>query len=1415
MRARSWLLCPIVLLASLAAAGLARGQTGDKDDDRLAPIAGTVRDAADRPVAGATVWLVIRHYAAGRFDSVEWVSETQSGAGGEFAFSELSEKTLKGNVPYLIARDSQGRLGWSISYVRPGRSSIRLREVRDVRGRLVDGEGRPIAGAKITAQVFTVLAVGQRSTSDFTELFPELAAAFEVRTAADGGFVLPRAPVGARIGCDILAPGFGQPRAFFNTEQPVTIKLDRAGVISGALAPLAGVDAAKGGYTLRLTLLDEQPPPAGARAFTLTYRAELTTDDEGAFRSGEAPPGRYSIAPVAGQGRPFFAHPEQKVEVKPGETVEAVSMPLTPTVRLRGRVIERETGKGVENVELSAYQIVPRGQSRSAVDSQELTTNAQGEFEARLPPNETRVRVMRVPREFLVPADDYQNPTSREIADGDEWPTFELSRAAQVEGLVLDEAGRPAPGAELHIDLRRSSARLYDWLPSHSDANGKFKISQVDPAKKFSLRVRTADAVSDGLTPVTAAKLEGPVKVVVSEQHVFRLRGKVVNEAGQPVPKAEVSLNWERKVHSGHDLPAGLFEGAKRSPLEQFAAHDDGSFASGALWPEDKYRVTVSADGYATAETSEITGVAGTIHDFGTLALRRNDLAVSGLVVDEQGRAVAGAEVQVVLPARAFAAPLRADAEGRFSISPVDGSVPLALRARTAAAATDGAEVVLPADFARPVKLVVAARHAFRLRGTVIDRQDQPAPDANLSVVWDRRVAEPSSRSSADGRRLTPAGPATLDQFAAAADGAFETPALWPDEKYHLVASAPGHATVESEVVFGPAGEMTTLDPLVLARNDLKLEGRVVDAGGRPLEGATVLASGGAAEQCIATTAADGRFSLTGLYEGRAYILAQLNGYHAAGWRGAAGGGPIEIPLSGSDEPRRRVAMAKADDADRFAAERDLAGRLLANLWELRERFDDNPPKSRYQNGPRTDTVARLAEIMARLDLARALSWSAAEGARLDENVRIAAVEGDFKNDVDRALTLLAGIQTYGARTALLNMARREIAAGKREPAIRLLEAALAVSPDPGPIGNREFELATAQAQIGALAIKAGDEERGRKLLGQALEVAEKLAGGGSSATTRGHVAAALAASDPARALRLMDTVRETGVSNDHVHPAQAAAAVGAKDLDHARKFLGRIQPSVIAPSAIADRARERIAYQLAASDLGAALRLVDEIGPRNLQIKADALGWIARAIAKRDPAQAYALIDRALDLYLDGRATWRIQPEVARIALAAQAVGYPDMPSVIDRVLAVRPTAADERLPSRRVESTVAAARVLALVDRAIARELLLSIEPQARLIGPGKGDNARNGDVGRAEWLQAWALVDLDEAERRCAGELAQLRKQPRLAAAAIDLLPLLELLVVPSGERERFILHSVDKTYRAYAIDRTYWFPGDDEF
>ena len=364
-------------------------------------------------------------------------------------------------------------------------------------------------------------------------------------------------------------------------------------------------------------------------------------------------------------------------------------------------------------------------QSRSAnglhrpVDSQEVTTDAEGRFEARLPASNTTYRVLSVPREFLLPRPDPRNRSPHYLAGGNEQPTIELARAARVEGLVVDDAGQPAPHAQLHIDLRRESSRPYDWLPSFSDRDGTFAIDQVDPETEFSVRARSVDAVTDGMTAVSVSELKGPVKLVLSKKNVFRIRGTVVDDKGRPVKEATVSLQWNREVSAGQRAPAlrgrvaggfgvrgrdvigvrgglrgrpafggrggfplGRVAGAyQHSQLERLAIDADGHFESKALWPRDTYRAHVVAPGYATLETPSVQGAAGAMHDFGRLVLKRNDLVVSGTVVDESGQPVDGAEIQIVMPPGPSKPPLRSDAQGRFSIADVHSAFPLALRA--------------------------------------------------------------------------------------------------------------------------------------------------------------------------------------------------------------------------------------------------------------------------------------------------------------------------------------------------------------------------------------------------------------------------------------------------------------------------------------------------------------------------------------------------------------------------------------------------------------------------------------------------------------------------------------------------------------------------------------------------------------
>ena len=150
---------------------------------------------------------------------------------------------------------------------------------------------------------------------------------------------------------------------------------------------------------------------------------------------------------------------------------------------------------------------------------------------------------------------------------------------------------------------------------------------------------------------------------------------------------------------------------------------------------------------------------------------------------------------------------------------------------------------------------------------------------------------------------------------------------------------------------------------------------------------------------------------------------------------------------------------------------------------------------------------------------------------------------------------------------------------------------------------------------------------------------------------------------------------------------------------------------------------RTAIAYQIGRDRPDEAIKIIEDMKRDPATIwQAEAFGWLAVALAPRDRARANALIDRALAMMIDRR-----QAELGRsggemagaahVAVCAQRIGYPDMESVVMRVIAARPTeriastTRDRSLVGRHAVSTVS----LALVDPEAARTVLEQLESRA----------------------------------------------------------------------------------------------------
>jgi hypothetical protein len=339
-------------------------------------------------------------------------------------------------------------------------------------------------------------------------------------------------------------------------------------------------------------------------------------------------------------------------------------------------------------------------------------------------------------------------------------------------------------------------------------------------------------------------------------------------------------------------------------------------------------------------------------------------------------------------------------------------------------------------------------------------------------------------------------------------------------------------------------------------------------------------------------------------------------------------------------------------------------------------------------------------------------------------------------------------------------------------------------------------ERAAALAEAGAVLARAGRPDAGRKLIDEAAGAAGGIGVTDRPAYVRGRVAGALAPFDLKRALDLVEPLPEP---RDRVrYTAFIATAIAASDPTRAIGLADRIAETDTSSTSLTIKID--VAYKLAADRPDEAVRIAEGMkGDGAAKYQAEAFGWLATAIASRDPARARALIDRALAMPLERPDEFGIfsafgagTASAAWIATCARRIGYPDMDSVIGRVLATR-SAGHGRDPSLDIEATTIAAEALALTDPGAARRVLHDIEARSRQ-GPTDLDR-----ITRNRWLPAWALVDLNHARDLWDAELAALDAERGVNLQDTGLLRMAEVLALPPERREEYLRGDIGAAWR----------------
>jgi RNA polymerase sigma-70 factor (ECF subfamily) len=422
--------------------------------------------------------------------------------------------------------------------------------------------------------------------------------------------------------------------------------------------------------------------------------------------------------------------------------------------------------------------------------------------------------------------------------------TLVLHEARSIHGTVVDENGRPVADAWV-VGFNRSRIE-FDWPSARSNSDGAFALdglplSEVEVnAFAPGFRPDHSDPIPLGVDAI-AMRLRGEPRT--------RLELTVVDPEGRPVRDAVSKFSY-----SGPP-PSTSFRYGVPPGFERSAIPDGGKLVREDL-PAGKYMFRASASHYAF----DVSGIEVDLRP-GETTSARIVASAGGATARIHGRLLRGDGTPIrsepIAVARRYNdAPCLAttDAEGSFDVeSPasVGSHMLFWLPGPSLALAQPDGIGGIASTAVEPAQAVeLVAVPAARLTGRVVDEDGGPVAGASLELHGQSR--NPHGRVGTTSSGL---------------DGRFVFDALAPQPApVELVAECgPMHATASEKLTI-TAGETIEGVTLILPRA-ASVEGRVVDASGRPKAG-VVIGEFRESERPFALTDSNGRFRLTGFPAG-------------------------------------------------------------------------------------------------------------------------------------------------------------------------------------------------------------------------------------------------------------------------------------------------------------------------------------------------------------------------------------------------------------------------------------------------------------------------------------------------------------------------------------------------------------------
>lgn len=630
---------------------------------------GTVVDADGKPVAGAKVYL--REWSRARvsespFDrNPQDVLATQrTAADGTFRFEKVPapsfERDWSDEAPWDVVVVGEGYgMGWG--HLRSAEDkapvTLKLPEEAKLTGRLVDDQGRPIAGAEVRLHELAGLGSRIRDFSGpadrldlgWSQLTPR------AHTNAKGRFAIGGLPPEMRAILIAEHDQYQREVIYAATTDRTQPELKDTSYSPEGKREEISYKVYTGDFTVELklglhvrgrVLFADTKSPCPAAKVMLYFRSRAVhqvADAQGRFAfHGLSEPEWYVFASSPQQGG--YLRRRVHVALREPEREAEVQIELPRGQVVTGLVVGEDTRKGIPGVSVYYRSELP-DDAPDRLYASSVTTDENGGFRIVVPPGKGRLIISGpvegydLPRTFGAS----QKLDARLVREFDVEPgkpsrdiRFTIARGLVVNGRVTDPQRKPVAGAEVKTVRVRRGGRFKENT-TKTDAEGRFTLAGLPVAEAGSLEVRCRERGLFGKASVEADEQATGTRVVNLDVQLLEaatVKGRLLVD-GQPMAGIRVDL-YQHRTEDGVGYGTGV---------DHAMTDDAGRFEITPAPPGKRFYISHYSEEFTDIRIRSFDLDNGQVYDAGTFELRRRSMFVAGVVVDPKGNPLQGVRV--------------------------------------------------------------------------------------------------------------------------------------------------------------------------------------------------------------------------------------------------------------------------------------------------------------------------------------------------------------------------------------------------------------------------------------------------------------------------------------------------------------------------------------------------------------------------------------------------------------------------------------------------------------------------------------------------------------------------------------------------------------------------------------------------